>query len=220
LVQSFYKIANTYDQWYDSPSGQAIFNAEILCLKRLSGSFTGRWLEVGVGTGRFASKLGIIEGIDPSFGMLKIAAARGIQTYAGHAESLPFPDESFDGILLALTLCFIKEPDRALRECFRILQPVGRLLLGIVPADSNWGKSYGKKKASGHPIYSLADFRSSVEIIAITEAAGFALQKTACTLFWIPDGPPETNPRVDDSMSSGAGFICLLFSKKSNMGVT
>lgn len=120
LDQLFDKIADTYDQWYDSPEGQAIFNAEAICLKRLVRSFTGRWLEIGVGTGRFASNLGIIEGIDPSLGMLKIAAARGIQTYAGHAEFLPFPDESFDGILMALSLCFIKEPERALKECFQI----------------------------------------------------------------------------------------------------
>jgi SAM-dependent methyltransferase len=214
LDQLFDKIADTYDQWYDSPEGEAIFNAEAMCLKQLGGSFTGRWLEVGVGTGRFASNLGIIEGIDPSFGMLKIAAARGIQTYAGRAESLPFPDESFDGILMALSLCFITEPDQALKECFRILQPSGRLLLGVVPGESYWGESYEKKKITGHPIYSLADFKSSSEIIAITENAGFSLQRTACTLFWKPESRPETNPRVDEGISPGAGFLCLLLSKK------
>lgn len=214
LNQSFDKIADTYDQWYDSPEGKAIFNAETKCLKRLGGSFAGRWLEVGIGTGRFASNLGIIEGVDPSFGMLKIAAERGIQTTAGRAETLPFPDASFDGVLMALSLCFITAPDRALKECFRILQPAGCLLLGVVPADCPWGESYGKKKAMGHPIYSLADFRSSLEVITITESAGFVLQKSACTLFWKPDSPPETNPRVDEGVLPGAGFLGLLFSKK------
>jgi ubiquinone/menaquinone biosynthesis C-methylase UbiE len=214
LDQLFDRIADIYDQWYDSPDGESIFNAEAICLKRLGGSFAGRWLEVGVGTGRFASKLGIIEGIDPSIGMLKIAAARGIQTYAGCAESLPFPDGSFDGVLMAMSLCFITDPNRALKECFRILQPDGSLLLGIVPADSYWGESYGKKKAKGHPIYSLADFRSSLEIIAMVKASGFSIQKTACTLFWRPDNPPETNPRVDKGLSPGAGFLGLFFTKE------
>jgi ubiquinone/menaquinone biosynthesis C-methylase UbiE len=216
LNQLFDRIADIYDRWYDSPEGEAIFDAEAMCLRRLGRSFAGRWLEVGVGTGRFASNLGIIEGIDPSLGMLKIAAARGIQAYAGCAESLPFPDGSFDGVLMALSLCFITAPDRALKECFRILQPAGRLLLGVVPADSYWGESYEKKKITGHPIYSLADFTSSSEIIAITENAGFSLQRMACTLFWKPESPPETNPRVDDGLSPGAGFICLLFHKKNN----
>jgi ubiquinone/menaquinone biosynthesis C-methylase UbiE len=171
LNQSLDRIADIYDQWYDSPEGEAMFNAEAICLNRLGGSFAGRWLEVSVGTGRFASKLGSIEGIDPFFGMSKIAAVRGIQTYAGRAETLPLPDESFDGVLMALSLCFIKQPDRALKECFRILQPAGRLLLGVVSADSHWGELYEMKKATGHPIYSLADLRSSLEVIAITEDA-------------------------------------------------
>jgi ubiquinone/menaquinone biosynthesis C-methylase UbiE len=215
FIQAFDTVADIYDQWYDSPSGKAVFNAEKLCLKRLGGSFTGRWLEVGVGTGRFASNLGIFEGIDPSLQMLKIAAARGIHVSAGCAESLPFPDASFDGILMALSLCFITEPDRALKECFRILHPAGSLLLGVVPANSSWGELYGKKKVAGHPIYSLADFRSSLEIIAITENAGFSLQKAACTLFWKPDSPPEAGPRVDEGIVPGAGFLCLLFKKRA-----
>jgi ubiquinone/menaquinone biosynthesis C-methylase UbiE len=216
----FDTIAASYDQWYESPVGQAVFNAEAICLRQLGGSFTGRWLEIGVGTGRFASHLGILEGIDPSLGMLKIAAARGIQTYAGRAESLPFPDESFDGILMALSLCFIPDTDRALKECYRLLQPMGRLLLGVIPADSYWGELYGQKKAAGHPLYSYAQFRTSPEILASTENAGFALQKTACTLFWRPDSPPEARPRVDEGFSPDAGFLSLLLIKKNHSEVT
>jgi ubiquinone/menaquinone biosynthesis C-methylase UbiE len=207
---SFDEIAEIYDQWYDTPAGKAIFNAEVICLKQLGGLFKGRWLEVGVGTGRFASNLGIIEGIDPSLNMRKIAAARGIRTYAGYAESLPFPDASFDGVLIAMSLCFFKAPDQALKECSRILQPAGQLLIGEVPADTYWGESYEKKKATGHPIYSLADFRSSMEILALAGQAGFSLQNMACSLFWSPDSLPETNPRVEEGIRPGAGFLCLL----------
>jgi ubiquinone/menaquinone biosynthesis C-methylase UbiE len=207
----FDSVADVYDRWYDSPEGQAIFRAETICLKRLCGGFPGRWLEVGVGTGRFASHLGIIEGLDPSLSMLEIATKRGIKTSAGLAESLPFPDGAFNGVLMVMSLCFIAAPDRALRECRRILQPAGRLLLGIVPAESPWGESYRKKKAMGHPVYSSAQFRSSQETIALTASAGFSLQKTMCTLFWPPDGQAETNPRVEEGISPNAGFLSLLF---------
>jgi hypothetical protein len=40
FIQAFDTVADIYDQWYDSPSGKAVFNAEKLCLKRLGGSFT------------------------------------------------------------------------------------------------------------------------------------------------------------------------------------
>ena len=83
LAQVFDRIAESYDRWYDTSEGQAIFNAELKCLRSLCEHLRGRWLEVGVGTGRFASILGVTRGIDPSIPMLKIAAERGIMAYAG-----------------------------------------------------------------------------------------------------------------------------------------
>jgi len=101
LLKAFDPIAVSYDQWYDSREGRIIFGAELGCFRQLCGSCLGRWLEVGVGTGRFASSLGIGEGIDPSPRMLEIESKRGIRSYGRRAEALPFPDDAFDGILLA-----------------------------------------------------------------------------------------------------------------------
>lgn len=115
----FDTIASDYDAWYDEPAGQAILAAELACFRRLVGTCQGRWIEVGVGSGRFASGLGIREGIDPAGNMLQIAARRGMHTHLGTADSLPFPDGNFDGVLLALTLCFIDNPAAALQECRR-----------------------------------------------------------------------------------------------------
>jgi len=145
--------------------------------------------------------------------MLKMAADRGIRTYTGRGEQLPFESESFDGLLMALSLCFIQAPDQALNECFRVLRPTGHLLLGVIPAENDWGKLYVKKKTEGHPIYSLATFRSVSEIIALVETTGFLLQKAASTLFWKPQAPGEDSPRVDEGISSEAGFVGLLFRK-------
>ena len=125
----FDAIADEYDAWYDEPDGRAILAAELACLRRLVGTCRGRWLEVGVGTGRFAAGMGIGEGIDPAARMLGSAARRGVHTCLGTADSLPFPDGSLDGVLLALTLCFIDDPAAALRECRRVLTRDGVLLV-------------------------------------------------------------------------------------------
>ena len=109
MTQAFDPIADSYDQWYDAPEGRAVFSAELACLRLLCTPCGGRSLEVGVGTGRFTSALGVAEGVDPSGQMLEIAAGRGIQTYTGTAEDLPFADDTFDGLLLALTLCFVTD---------------------------------------------------------------------------------------------------------------
>jgi ubiquinone/menaquinone biosynthesis C-methylase UbiE len=212
-MQAFDPIADSYDQWYDTTEGRAIFTAELDCLHRLGGPYLGRWLEVGVGTGRFASALGIAEGIDPSDRMLEVAARRGIKTYAGWGEHLPFPPSSFDGVLLALVLCFVADATQILTECHRVLRPMGRLLLGIVPVDSPWGRAYRKKASEGHPVYALVRFHTATEIVGLAENAGFELLEAASTLFWEPGATPQTEPRVETGTVSGAGFLGLLFEK-------
>ncbi len=211
LTEIFDAIAEDYDRWYDNPEGRAIFKAESTCLRQLCGKCSGRWLEVGVGTGRFALSLSVHEGIDPSPQMLAIAAKRGIKTYEGHAEALPFPDRSLAGVLLALTFCFIADPEQAMRECHRVLLPRGRLLLGIVPENSPWGRAYQAKGSEGHSIYSHARFRKAHEVVALIENAGFELQDAASTLFWEPGMPPETKPAIRPGFVPEAGFVGLLF---------
>jgi len=213
LLQTFDAIAEAYDRWYDTPDGRAIFNAELIGLRPLCGGIQGRWLEVGVGTGRFAYGLGIAEGIDPSPPMLELAAGRGIKTYEGSAEALPFADESFNGVLLALTLCFLADPPKALAECRRILRPGGKLVLGMIPANSPWGKAYERKKAEGHPVYALAHFFEASEMVALVELAGLAYQAATSTLFWAPNESSEIVPRVEPGTVPGAGFLGLLFIK-------
>jgi len=122
LTRAFDAIADAYDQWYDTPEGEAIFRAEVDCLRVLCKEFRGRWLEVGVGTGRFALALGLQEGIDPSPRMLERAARRGIRTYLATAEHLPFTDGAFHGVLMALALCFVSDAEQAIREWFRQLK--------------------------------------------------------------------------------------------------
>ena len=207
----FDTIASDYDAWYDQPVGRVILAGELDCLRRLDGTCHGRWLEVGVGSGRFAAGLGIGEGIDPAANMLQIAARRGVRTHLGTADNLPFPDGSFDGVLLALTLCFIEDPAAALRECRRVLAEKGVLLVGIVPADSPWGRLYARKKAEGHRIYTSATFRTVQETVDLIEAAGFRLRNAASTFLWDPDEPAESPPRVEDGADPRADFVALAF---------
>jgi ubiquinone/menaquinone biosynthesis C-methylase UbiE len=44
------------------------------------------------------------------------------------AEELPFEDESFDTVLVTLTLCTAQDPARALSEARRVLRPGGNLV--------------------------------------------------------------------------------------------
>ena len=211
MEEGFDRFAEGYDGWYDTPRGSAAFRAETACLRSLCAPLRGRWLEVGVGTGRFADALGATEGIDPSTRMLRLAAGRGIGTCAARAEALPFRSGAFDGVLTVLSLCFVDDPAGALRECRRVLRPGGRLLAGFIPADGPWGKAYERKKASGHPVYSMATFIPAGGMVPLAEGAGFRLLSAASTLLWPPDAAPAPRPRVEKGMAKGAGFVGMLF---------
>jgi len=219
VKQIFDAIVDAYDQWYDTAEGMVIFDAEVKCLRSLHEKCPGHWLEVGVGTGRFASALGIAKGIDPALRMLVVAARRGILTCEGSAENLPFPDHCFDGVLMALTLCFVANSQEALRECRRVLHPRGRFLLGTVPADSPWGREYSEKASKGHPVYARARFLTVAGIVELAQNTGFELTDAASTLLWKPGQAPQTEPRIETGIVSGAGFLGLLFRKTTSEGI-
>jgi len=210
-VEPFNRLTARYDAWFDSPQGGAIFAAEVACLDMLMPSRRDRWLEVGVGTGRFVAALGVTEGVDPSEPMLAIAAARGILTRKGTGEHLPYHEKQFDGVLMVVTLCFLTDPLAALRECARVLSDDGHLLVGFVPADSAWGQLYRQKGRHGHPFYATARFYTADQVIRTAAAAEFRLERAASCLF----SPPEAS--VDGShhqgISADAGFIALSFVK-------
>ena len=210
MTNIFDQFAEKYDRWFDSPEGGAIFRAELACLRLLRHEPAGRWLEVGVGTGRFAATLGIAEGVDPP-PMLDFAARRGIQTCRGTAEVLPYSDESFDGVLLVTTLSFVEDPATAIEECARVLRPGGTLLAGIIPAESPWGREYARNASEGHPVYSHARFLSVQQLREFATAAALCLQESASTLFWPPGSPPSEAPSTEAGVLAGAGFVALRF---------
>jgi len=209
----FDPLADRYDAWFDTPRGLAIFDAESDCLRMVMPHNRSGWIEVGVGSGRFAAALGVYEGVDPSVAMLQRAAARGIKTVRATAEDLPYSSQSVSGILLVVTLCFLDRPAQAISEFDRILREDGKLVVGIVPADSRWGEHYRLQAQAGHPFYSAARFYTSRDVTRMAEAAGFRLITAASAL---PMGPDE--PLRESSVVGGAvpdhGFVALLFGKR------
>ena len=211
IYSVFDQMAIAYDGWYEQPEGKVIFHEELDCLCRVCHDYSGRWLEVGVGTGRFAKALGISHGVDLSRDMAAIAARRGVSAQVGRAEQLPFRGECFEGVLIVLTLCFLENPEAAFMECANVLRQDGRLVVGTVPSDSPWGAAYEKKKAEGHPVYSHARFRTVEEIVDLAEKAGFIVRNARSALFWTPDGQPGEHPEAQSGIVPGAGFVGLFF---------
>ena len=208
----FNMYAERYDSWFESAEGQAIFEIETKCLWHAMGTIQGRWLEVGVGTGRVATRLGISEGIDPSRSMLALAVPRGIHAVQGVAEDLPYVDSSFEGVVMVTTLCFLGDPVIALSECFRVLNTHGSLVVGIVPAGSAWGKSYTAKARDGHPIYDCAHFQTCEHVVLMCSSVGFLLNIAVSCLLSKPGAPVRSS--LHNGIDENAGFVVMRFRKK------
>jgi SAM-dependent methyltransferase len=99
-----------------------------------------RVLDVACGTGVLARHVagrvgpnGRVVGLDPNAGMLAVARelAPAIDWRQGMAESLPFPDASFEAVVSQFGLMFFSDRGQALREMLRVLAPRRRLVVAV-----------------------------------------------------------------------------------------
>ena len=97
-------------------------------------------LDVACGTGVLAREIhsrtgakGSVAGLDPNPGMLAVARelAPAVSWRQGVAESIPFPDRSFDAVVSQFGLMFFTDRVKALREMLRVLTPRGRLVVAV-----------------------------------------------------------------------------------------
>jgi SAM-dependent methyltransferase len=210
----FDDLASEYDAWFDQ-EGSLIFFIEVQAFKSLLSTLPKPWLEIGVGSGRFAQALGIETGIDPSINLVRIAKRRGINAFQGRGEQELFDEESFGTIFLIVTLCFLDSPLEVLKEARRILMPGGKIVLGLVLKESPWGQSYQQKKDEGHRFYKYATFYSHDEAVGLLEQAGLVTEKIISTLFQKPD-KVQNLEEPKEGYSPGAGFTIIVASKEGS----
>ncbi|RUM29385.1 MAG: class I SAM-dependent methyltransferase [Aquifex sp.] len=202
-----------YDEWYEKPFGKSAYELEVKCLKSVIKN-SGKALEVGVGTGRFAKALGVEFGIDTSFNMLKVAKERGIKVALAKGENMPFASEQFDSVFLVVTLCFVDNPKEVLKEAHRVLKEGGNLYLGLILKESKWAKFYEDKAKKGHPLYKHAKFYSFFELKEMVKGL-FSFEDMRSTLLEEPqDLKPVRNREIKPGFYENAGFTCIRLSKK------
>lgn len=135
-IQKIYdKRAATYDRSVGFGEKLAVGDFR----DKFGAALRGRTLEVAVGSGLnlpyYTSAVTSATGIDFSTGMLAVARERAttlgldIDLRQMDAQSLDFPNSSFDTVAISLALCTIPVPVIALRELVRVCRPNGQIVL-------------------------------------------------------------------------------------------
>lgn len=155
--------------------------------ERIGAAARGRVLELGAGTGamfpHYGDAVTEVVATEPDPHMLRRAegrrqaAAVPIELRRADAQELPFGDDSFDTVVVALALCTVPDLGRALREARRVLHPDGQLLFlehvrsprpGLARLQS-WATPAWKVVAGGCHL--------DRETVATVEQAGFRVER-------------------------------------------
>jgi demethylmenaquinone methyltransferase/2-methoxy-6-polyprenyl-1,4-benzoquinol methylase len=144
VADVFHSVAARYDLMNDLMSG-GIHRIWKRFTIELSGVRPGNCvLDIAGGTGDLAAKFSRIVGSDGTVVLADINASMlevgrdklldsgyqgNIEFVQADAQSLPFPDDSFDCITIAFGLRNVTEKETALASMLRVLKPGGRLLV-------------------------------------------------------------------------------------------
>ena len=122
----------------------------------------GNVLDVGCGTGyvlgrirteanEAGRRIGRTVGVDLADGMIERARSRrGVRAAVGDALALPFIDQYFDVVVATDVVRFVADPEKFIRELFRVTLPGGTIVLELVAAPNG-----SRPRAKGLPRESL-----------------------------------------------------------------
>ncbi len=157
-----------------------IRRAQRRALSALALNDSDRLLDVGCGPGaavrEAAPLVACATGLDLSPAMIARARAGAagiwnVQFVEGDSAELPFSDGAFSAVLSTTSFHHYPDPDRALTEMHRVLEPSGRIALGDLSSDRlvmRGVDAFCHRYEKGHVHFYEAD-----ELVALLKSAGF-----------------------------------------------
>ncbi|HHV85349.1 MAG TPA: class I SAM-dependent methyltransferase [Petrimonas sp.] len=185
-----------YEEWF--VNNNHIFGSEVETIRSLITPYR-KGIEIGVGTGLFASSFGILNGIEPCKYMAQKAIERGINVINGYAEYLPFPDNNFDFVLMVTVDCFLSDLQKAFHEINRILMCEGFFIIAFLDKSTTLGNIYQEKKASNE-FYKGANFHAGNEIKDMLLKTDFNIVDMKQTVFNLQNEPQLIKDNIGEGL--------------------
>jgi len=177
--RAFDRVAQLYDQWYETRLGQVVNELEQDLLYGLARvDVPGRAVDVGTGTGHFAADLAgrgwRVVGLDLSAAMLAEAKEKPANTawMRGDAAALPFASGAFELVLSVTALEFVARRQEAIQEMWRLVGPKGRLVVGVLNAWSPWAWARRRESQHQETPFSHAHFFTPREFLGLLRPLG------------------------------------------------
>ena len=166
--------AQEYDDFFSSKLGAFVDEVETeQAFKLFQPESNSLVLDAGCGTGNFSFKLAKkgckVTGIDISQPMLEKARNKlknspknlAVEFKQMDALNLDFAAEHFDHAFSMATVEFIPDDKKPkfIKELLRVVKPGGRVLVGTITKDSDWGQMYRQQAQSRDSVFSEAEYR-------------------------------------------------------------
>ncbi|MBZ2174466.1 bifunctional hydroxymethylpyrimidine kinase/phosphomethylpyrimidine kinase [Schnuerera sp. xch1] len=207
-VSHYKKAAQDFEDWFNK--NKNLFTSEFKALKKFV-TDPENCLSVGIGNGMFAEKLGIKFGVEPSEAMAKFARERNISVKSGCAEDIPWPDESFNQVLLGTILASVKDKAKAIKEAYRVLKTGGEVIVSIIAGEGAYAILYDYSYMKGEYNYEIcpeypyplefvrnAEWITTEKLIKLLEDVGFKDLEFVQTLV---KNPKYTNEEIEEPQS-------------------
>ena len=155
--------------YYETGWQEQLWSAQESLLVEVNPTSGERLLDVSCGTGLVTIPIaaiihpsGSVIGIDLSEGMIREAESRiehkdldNIQFKHMDAEELKFSENLFDAVICSLGLMYYPNPQKALREMYRVLKPGGRMAALV------WG---AREECGWAEIFPIVDRRVQTDV--------------------------------------------------------
>jgi ubiquinone/menaquinone biosynthesis C-methylase UbiE len=162
ITDEFARQAHTFDLFAEKTDEQVAARFAAALGDAGGGDLVDVACGPGVVTAAIAARAASVIALDATEEMLDKARARcaraGLANVAfqcGNAESLPFEDARFDGVVTRLAIHHFADPPRALGEMFRVLRPGGTAVIVDVvsseePAESDLQNAIERLRDPSH----------------------------------------------------------------------